>query len=401
MAKRYQALITPEVLLWARQRVTMPLEVAARKLGVAPEQLDAWERGAARPTFSQAKAIAGLYRRPLAIFYLPEPPEPLDALHDFRRMPNADRTEPSPELLAEIERAEQLRSVALQLRAPEQTEFALGNSITIDDNPEMVADHARARLAIDIEEQQGWKGDKSLALRRWKDAVERLGVLVLQTPPTPSQSFALEEARGFSIGETMLPVIMINAKDQPGGRIFTLMHEFTHLLLDVTGICDLHETPHPQTEDQRIEVFCNRVAGAVLVPASALLAQPVVRQHPTAAAWTDEEIARLASTFAVSEEALLRRLTLLGLASDAFYRQKREEYRKLYAEIARKGKDKEGFAPYEYMVLRRNGTAYTRMVLEAYYQERITLSKVADYLDIHLKSLAKVERAAFSGLAFD
>ena len=53
------------------------------------------------------------------------------------------------------------------------------------------------------------------------------------------------------------------------------------------------------------------------------------------------------------------------------------------------------------MVLRRNGTAYTRMVLEAYYQERITLSKVADYLDIHLKSLAKVERAAFSGLALE
>lgn len=400
MPKRHEALITPEVVLWARKRVNMPLEVAARKLQVDPETLEAWEQGTQRPSMSKARDLARVYRRPLAIFYLPEPPEPLDMLHDFRRLPGADVAEPSFELLFEIERAEHQRTLALQLLPPDHRDFPYLDSISLSENPEDSAVKARQWLGVAPEEQFEWKGSKSEAFRRWKNAVEQLGVLVLQTAPYIGHAFPLEEARGFSIGESTLPVIVINAKDQYGGRIFTLLHEFAHLLLNVTGICNLREVRNAQTEDQRIEKYCNHIAGAILVPADILFAQPIVQQHATAEQWSEDEIANLARTFAVSEEVLVRRLAILNLTTDAFYRQKREDYKTFYADqsaMARKG----GFAPPEYMVLRKNGLSFTRMVLEAYYQDRITLSKVADYLGINLKLIDKVEKAAFAGLTYD
>src|SRR5690606_2491741 len=136
MPKRHEALITPEVVLWARKRVNMPLEVAARKLQVDPETLEAWEQGTQRPTMSKARDLAKVYRRPLAIFYLPEPPEPLDMLHDFRRLPGADVAEPSFELLFEIERAEHQRTLALQLLPPDHRDFPYLDSISLSESPE-------------------------------------------------------------------------------------------------------------------------------------------------------------------------------------------------------------------------------------------------------------------------
>ena len=75
MAKTVKALITPEVLKWARERrIRLPIEYAAKKLNVKPEQLAAWEAGTDKPTFAQLKRIAKVYRTHVSIFYLPEPP---------------------------------------------------------------------------------------------------------------------------------------------------------------------------------------------------------------------------------------------------------------------------------------------------------------------------------------
>jgi transcriptional regulator with XRE-family HTH domain len=71
---RSEADITPEVLVWARtSRGLLPEEVAKR-LKVSKERLAEWETGAGRPSIPQAEKLAGLYKRPLAVFYMPAPP---------------------------------------------------------------------------------------------------------------------------------------------------------------------------------------------------------------------------------------------------------------------------------------------------------------------------------------
>ena len=75
MAKSVKALITPEVLKWARERrIRLELDDAAKRLKVKPEQLTEWETGTELPTFTQLKRIANAYRTHVSVFYLPDPP---------------------------------------------------------------------------------------------------------------------------------------------------------------------------------------------------------------------------------------------------------------------------------------------------------------------------------------
>src|ERR1051325_2111964 len=80
-----KAYITPKVLKWARESARMPLETAALKVPVDPDKLTEWEEGLSQPTIRQAEILAKAYRRPFALFFLPEIPRDFQPLQDFRR----------------------------------------------------------------------------------------------------------------------------------------------------------------------------------------------------------------------------------------------------------------------------------------------------------------------------
>lgn len=108
MVRSQPALITPSVLRWARETAHLDVPFVAEKLKRTKEEIQEWESGESRPTFAQFKTIANLYRRPLAVFYLPEPPLQEKPLPDFRQMPGNE----SPEYSYELE----LRLRQLQVR---------------------------------------------------------------------------------------------------------------------------------------------------------------------------------------------------------------------------------------------------------------------------------------------
>ena len=59
MAIAVKALITPEVLKWAREkRIRLDIEFAAERLEIDPDRLEKWENGKEQPTFAQLKKIA-------------------------------------------------------------------------------------------------------------------------------------------------------------------------------------------------------------------------------------------------------------------------------------------------------------------------------------------------------
>lgn len=234
-------------------------------------------------------------------------------------------------------------------------------------------------------------------LNAWLAVFEARGILVFQTGDVP-----LDEMRGFSLNERTLPVIVLNAKDAPRGRVFTLMHEFTHLMLSRGGVCDpLRVRREARTPDERVEVFCNRVAGAILVPRDAILAHPLLARTRDPRAWADATLQRLSEQFAVSREVILRRLLILGRTTDDFYERKREEYLAQYRRLPEQAREREGFAPFYRVVVRDNGREYTRLVLEAFDRDRITPADVSDYLGVRLKHLediaGAVERVAAPG----
>ena len=70
----------------------MPLTTkqAAEKIGQPVEEIEAWERGEKYPSIAQARELSHVYKRSLAVFYLPEPPLDFDPIKDFRHFPNVE-----------------------------------------------------------------------------------------------------------------------------------------------------------------------------------------------------------------------------------------------------------------------------------------------------------------------
>ena len=142
-----------------------------------------------------------------------------------------------------------------------------------------------------------------------------IGVLVFQ-----SAGIAPKEMLGFSLSIHPLPVIGVNRKLAPNGRTFTLLHECVHVFMRESSLCDIEEGFTRAPREQAIEIFCNAVAAATLVPQDALLSEELVRNHGSEARdWSDEELSSLGRTFGVSNEVVLRRLLTFGRTSRQFY----------------------------------------------------------------------------------
>lgn len=83
-----RANITESVLIWARKQAGYSPEDAARKLNVKEERYLSWEDADddLKPTIKQLRSIAKLYKRPVSLFYLPEPPEGFQPMRDLRKI---------------------------------------------------------------------------------------------------------------------------------------------------------------------------------------------------------------------------------------------------------------------------------------------------------------------------
>ena len=383
MAKRIEAIVKPAMLVWARESARMDIETAARKVPVSPDRLDLWERGEARPTINQLRKLGNAYKRPIAVFYLPEPPSKFQAMDDFRRLPEGVMLQESFALVFEIRNARNRRDLAIELvRAigEELPDFPLAASIS--DDPERLAGEIREFLGVDVIDQINWQhGYKSF--NNWRTALENAGVLVFQ-----ASDVEVDEIRGFSISDVPLPVIVVNIKDSVNGRIFTLFHELAHIMLREGGMCDLHE-------DDRYEAFCNRVAAATLMPRNRILQDQVVQSKTAVSEWSDTEIKYLANRYSVSEEAALRRMLSLGRTTSAFYAAKREQYQEEYLTYSSNRKGKGGSVPPFRKAISRVGPAFAKLVINNYYQDYITASDVSEFLEVKLKHLPKIETAVF------
>jgi len=390
MASRVQAFVKPELLKWARETGRFSIESAAEKVGVKTDRLAGWERGDNRPTMTQLRKLADVYKRPLAAFFLSVPPKPEEPIRDFRKFPGEGGPRASPTLLREVRRMTYRRQIALDLFT-ELNEIPpeLGESATLEEDPERLGDRVRSLLGVTYEAQMGWKGEYD-PFNHWRARMENLGILVFQATEVP-----LEEMLGFSISKWPLPVIVVNIKHHPRARVFTMLHEFIHLLLREGGICDLEEDDGRPIASQNVEVYCNRAAGAALVPLAHLLEEQIVKEAGRGAVFSDEQIMALAQRYGVSREVIVRRLLIAGRVTEQFYREKRDTYQREFGE--RRDTRSGGFArPYQ-LAISSTGRLFTRLVLESYDEERITASDLADYLGVRLKHLPRIQSAMRSG----
>ena len=359
----------------------MDIDAAAKRINVPADRLRAWEEGTQELTVAQLRKAAEVYKRPLAVFFLPRPPKDFKAMRDFRRLPGVPE-EPSPALMQELRLAAARRDIAEEIvemigETPPRFELRGRRS----EKPSNVAIRARAALGILLEDQARWKDDYE-ALNGWRSAVEGLGVLVFQVAGVPVQ-----ESRGFSAHFDPYPVIALNTKDSPVARCFTLMHEMGHLALHGGAVCDAEVMGDVRFNP--IEVWCNEFAAELLVPTEDF--QPRAQAFPYDTEWPRDALRELAKHYKVSQEVIYRRLLTIGRTTQEAYQRWRASYRP-----PAQPKKSTGGPEWPVRVVSNSGRTFVALALAAYTANQITASTLAGHIGAKLKHLPRIEELVWS-----
>lgn len=146
------------------------------------------------------------------------------------------------------------------------------------------------------------------------------------------------------------------------------------------------------------EVFCNAIAGEVLVPESLLRLLIITVLPHNNVALDLTSIKTICETgarrFWVSEEVIMRRLLHIGKISKQIYESFRAQ---LQAQITDLDViESTGAPPYHRRVLNNHGLLYTRMVIEAFHREKISLGNAGKLLNTNLNHFSKIEDACLN-----
>ena len=375
--------VNPNVMKWARESIGLTIPEVSRRLNIKEGTTTEWETGDRKPTLNTLKKLTSLYKRPLAVFFLPTPPKEPPLPTDYRVLPEDKRRPLTKQALLAIRRARYLQTVATELLEEEPTGDILPSleRVSLNDDPEVVAERERTRLGISVADQQRFRSVYD-AFNKWRQALENQRLLVLQS------RMAVEEARGFSLLDNLIPVISVNISDSIRARVFTLFHEYAHILTQNSGICTPENISPYDTNIQLLERFCNYFAGAFLVPRDALDGDRNAKEILRRRTIDNSLLFEICNRFRVSTQVVLRRLLICEFINRAQYEIKIDEL----VPQKKPSKRKRGFgmaAPKR--CITENGRFFTTMALAAKERDSITYSDLADYLSIDLKYLDKVE----------
>jgi len=378
------AYVKPELLLWARASANLEPVAASRKIGVPDERVEAWERGEVQPTVAQLRKAASVYRRPLAAFYLPEPPQGFETLRDFRRLEPGESGEWSAALHAEFRRAHFQRDALLEIAELEQEEPSQAWRISsLPESDGRLAATARQHLMGFTETRPPTaSSDEYAHLGYWTRALEDTGVLVTTTE---GGQVSKDEMRGFSLYFDQVPVIMLNGAEFPRPRLFSLLHEYVHLLLHTEGLCDVTTDQRAVTANRQLEARCNAIAAEILMPRATVLASALVESHESSKPWTLSDLLDLAKPFGVSAEAMLRRLVTLGKVPLTEY----QSFRDAQDGRAVTKKKRPGGSFYNNKA-RNLGKGYIRVVAGAHRRSLIDTTTAAQYLDAKVGQIGRL-----------
>ena len=382
--KSFKVNVNPDVMKWARNASNLGKIEVSRLLNISTNTIDEWERGTKIPTFNSLKKIASFYGRPLAAFFLPEPPYEPPLPTDFRTLPNEERRPLSRKSMLAIRKVRYIQSIATELlEAEENLEekmMVLGEA-NLTEPPELLAARERSKLGVTIEEQMHFR-DKYEAFRKWREVLESRNIMVHQA------KIPLEEVRGFSLLDNMVPRGALSFSDSIHAKIFTLCHEFAHILLGVSGLCIPKEASFTSKDSEiEIEKFCNHFAGSLLLPRDALIKDEDAKAIASHVEIQDLLLERISTRYKVSTQVVLRRLLICETISKRSYQDKLEKIQKT---VKRKKKGKFKMAASRRCML-ENGRFFVSLALDAMAKEKISYSDVADYLSIDLKNLGKVQ----------
>jgi len=196
-------------------------------------------------------------------------------------------------------------------------------------------------------------------------------------------SMPIEDARGFALADDVPSIIVINSKDSIEARLFTLMHEFGHILLGETVIDIPDES---QANRDSIERWCNAFSASFLLPKESI--SELFKEYRGRLTET-ETLNSLSRKYKVSKAVLLVKMLELDYIS-------RREFENVLARYVPKetkkiGVKKKGISlTSDQRCLSEMGNKFVSLVANNFDKDFITYSDALSYLSIKSKNFDKV-----------
>lgn len=337
------------------------IEEAASEIALKHGTLQEYTSSDTQIELDDLKNIARYFKKPWTYLLLDgEERKVTDYGHDNRTAKN-QKAELSNELLAALENADYMLSTISEL-FPDIAYERFTRSLSYDSNLEQITRSVRLFLGVTLEAQLKAKNEYA-ALRLWTNALQDKGIYVAQ------KRINDERVRAFSIARNGKAIVVVSTQDNAYARIFSLLHEYCHILLKNTGICDL------DNEHSRTERFCNEFAATLLMPRDELCA--ILDGNISGHLEEDEQlVAQLSRHFKVSQAALLIRLLALKELSD-------DEYLKLEARRSmRKAARGGGGGDYYATAINAVGTKFAKDIFGALSEGNINRSDAGALLGV-------------------
>lgn len=290
--------IKPEIIEWACARSGRPRD----DLRAGFPLLDDWVCGAASPTHEELRRFAAATYTGFGYFFMAEAPCDELPIPDLRSPREGSMRPPSPHLLDTVYDCQLRQAMYSEYLAAEDGPAAdLGGKAEVGDQVQEAAQRFAEIGGFDPELRRAADSAGS-ALRAVADAMRDSGVLVFFgciVGADAARPLDPDEFHGFALADPVAPAIFVNSRCGASEQMFTLAHEFAHVIAGESGVSDASAFGDAAG---RVEQWCSEVAAELLVPLDDLRAQVGGRTLDM------QELHRLAEGYGASRRLMIERL---------------------------------------------------------------------------------------------
>ena len=280
-------------------------DISIDKLIPVYPKIEAWINGTQLPRFEDLQKLAKSLDFPFGYFFLSAPikQSKIDNI-DFRTIRNKLTANMSLNLKRIVENMQYLqewkKDYCIRYRIDK---INLACPSKYKDNPDLLTQYLYETLDVFDNWFEKYK-NPSKAFNYIRSKIEKKRIVVVvngKIDDNTHRTLDVSEFRAFALYDDYAPIIFINGRDSSKGRLFSLIHEFAHLLRGETDIIS--------KTNMFVETLCNRVAIQFLAPEHYIRDKLLVKKIDKS------DVIDLSNYFNISFEAICYRLCTLNYIS--------------------------------------------------------------------------------------
>ncbi len=304
---------------------------------------------------------------------------------DYRMISGKEGAFSNKTMLA-IRRARRLQRISKELSENIDAELQPKvNPAKLSDNSKDVAENYTSLFNITNEIRNNWKTPYE-AFSFLRNLIEDRNIIVFK------MSMPVEDARGFTLSDDTPNIIVVNSRDLPEAQVFTLLHEFGHVILNKSGV-SIPDNALFNRQADPVEMWCNEFSSAILLPKTFA----IDKFNRNKGNLTETRTLNfLSKKLKISKAMLLYNMLKLGYINQSDYNGVIGRYNPTIPPPKKENKikGKSGGVSADKKCISEKGQMFVSLVAKNMDKGFITRNEALDYLAIKSKNLENVTKKA-------